>query len=131
VTLNPGYRDQQLMVEAIERRAQRLSPRERLAEAIVGGCYALAALLLLLLAPADAASISVVAAGSSSIALALALRVEFATGSGVTVPSQLAFVPLLFTLPPALVPLAVPALWAASKIPDVVRGICARRVCWP
>ena len=41
------------------------------------------------------------------LVLALATRVEFDTPFGYTVPTQMAFVPLVFVVPLALVPLAV------------------------
>ena len=56
------------------------------------------------------------------LALVVALRAEFDMGSGFTVPSQLAFVPLLFTMPPPLVPVAVVVALIVAYIPDVVRG---------
>jgi putative nucleotidyltransferase with HDIG domain len=49
-------------------------------------------------------------------------RLEFETGAGYTVPTQLVFVPMLFVLPPAIVPLAVAAALALDRIPDLVRG---------
>jgi HD-GYP domain-containing protein (c-di-GMP phosphodiesterase class II) len=52
----------------------------------------------------------------------VASRTEFDTGAGNTVPTQLAFVPLLFSLPPSLVTACVPAAWALAKLPEVVRG---------
>jgi putative nucleotidyltransferase with HDIG domain len=59
---------------------------------------------------------------SCLLALGLAFVTEFDTDSGVTVPTQVAFVPLLFAVPLPLVPLAVPAVAAVAKLPDVVRG---------
>ena len=43
-------------------------------------------------------------------------------GSGFTVPIQLAFVPLLFTLPSSLAPAAVVSALVIAYLPDVVRG---------
>ena len=56
------------------------------------------------------------------LALVVALRAEFDMGSGFTVPSQLAFVPLLFTMPAPLVPVAVVVALLVAYVPDVVRG---------
>ena len=109
------------MAGALDRRASTLTRRERIAELVVGGLYVVAALALLIAAPPEAAP-SVVAAAGCMVALAVALHVEFDIGSGFTVPSQVAFIPLLFALPASLVPVAVPAIWAASKLPQVVRG---------
>jgi HD-GYP domain-containing protein (c-di-GMP phosphodiesterase class II) len=59
---------------------------------------------------------------TSLVALAAAMRVEFDIGSGITAPSQLAFIPLLFAMPPALAPVAVVVAGAAAKLPDLLRG---------
>ena len=56
------------------------------------------------------------------VALIVASRAEFDMGSGFTVPIQLAFVPLLFTLPPSLAPSAVAFALMIAYLPDVVRG---------
>jgi putative nucleotidyltransferase with HDIG domain len=49
-------------------------------------------------------------------------RLEFETGAGYTVPTQLIFVPMLFVLPPAIVPLAAAAALTLDRVPDVVAG---------
>lgn len=54
------------------------------------------------------------------LAAALLGRLEFEVGAGYTVPTQLIFIPMLFVLPPAIVPLAVAAALALDRIPDVV-----------
>ena len=56
------------------------------------------------------------------VVLALASRVSFDTPFGFTVATQLAFVPLLFALPPALVPPAVMLALVLANVPDVVSG---------
>ncbi len=120
--LNPDVRQQELMAEARDRLSERLSRKERNAEIIVGGGFVLAVVALLAWFPPRADDWDVLLAVTSMIALAVALRVEFDIGSGITVPSQLAFIPLLFAVPPALAPAAVVVAWAAAKLPDVVRG---------
>ena len=57
-----------------------------------------------------------------TIAFALLSRFEFETGAGYTVATQLAFVPMLFVLPPELVPALVAAGRLLSGLPDFVRG---------
>ena len=49
-------------------------------------------------------------------------RLEFEIGAGFTVPTQLVFVPMLFALPPAVVPFAVAAALALDRAPDLVAG---------
>ena len=56
------------------------------------------------------------------LVLALATRVEFRTPIGYTVPSQMAFVPLLFVIPLALVPPAVVVAYAIARADRVVQA---------
>ena len=56
------------------------------------------------------------------LALALMGRLEFEIGSGYTVPTQLLFVPMLFVLPPAIVPVVIAAATLLDRIPDVLAG---------
>jgi HD-GYP domain-containing protein (c-di-GMP phosphodiesterase class II) len=122
VGLNPDVRQQELMAEARDRLGERLTTKERNAEILVGGSFILAVIALLAWFPPAASDWDELLAVTSMVALAVALRVEFDIGSGITVPSQLAFIPLLFAVPPALVPVAVVVAWAAAKLPDVLRG---------
>ena len=57
-----------------------------------------------------------------TIAFAVLSRFEFETGAGYTVATQLAFVPMLFVLPPELAPALVAAGRLLSGLPDFVRG---------
>jgi HD-GYP domain-containing protein (c-di-GMP phosphodiesterase class II) len=54
--------------------------------------------------------------------MVLATRVSFDTPFGFTVASQLAFVPLLFAMPVAIVPFAVVLVLAMALVPDVIAG---------
>jgi HD-GYP domain-containing protein (c-di-GMP phosphodiesterase class II) len=51
-----------------------------------------------------------------------ASRVEFEVGAGYTVPTELIFVPMLFALPTASVPLVVAGCFIAAKLPSYVTG---------
>ena len=55
-------------------------------------------------------------------AYALAARIQFEVGSGLAIPTELAFVPMLFVLPARLVPLAVAAGYVLSQLPEAVGG---------
>jgi diguanylate cyclase (GGDEF)-like protein len=102
-------------------RARRLSPRERRTE--------LASALLLGLVVAAMAVLLPSAHGVSAIDLIglIALHgfcshVRLYIGGGSAVPTQLALIPMLFLLPPALVPVAVAAgLWC-STVADIALG---------
>src|SRR5690348_8180068 len=54
--------------------------------------------------------------------LAFATRVRFDTTLGFTAPTQLAFIPLLFTVPLALVPVAAVVALAVAPTVDVLQG---------
>jgi putative nucleotidyltransferase with HDIG domain len=122
VSLNPGYREQEVLARARERRTTGLTSRERWTQAISAGLYVLVALSLVALVPAHLHATHPAAAVSCLLALAIAWATEFDTDDGVTVPTQLAFVPLVFALPVPLVPVAVPLAGACAKLPDVIRG---------
>ncbi len=49
-------------------------------------------------------------------------RLEFETGAGSMSPLQLVFVPMLFVLEPAIVPLVVAAALCLGRLPDVLAG---------
>jgi len=122
VALNPDYFEQLLLANARERQTLSLSSRERLAETIVGGAYVVAAAVILLVWPPELGAVNLLTVVACLTVLIVATRTEFDTGAGITVPTQLAFVPLLFALPPALVTVGVPMAWALAKLPEVLRG---------
>jgi HD-GYP domain-containing protein (c-di-GMP phosphodiesterase class II) len=107
--------------EARTRRLSRLARRERAVEVAVGGSFLLAALALLLLGHGDRgfhwtdAAITVVALGAASM-------VVFEVGSTYTMPVQLVFVPMLFVLPAAAVPLCVAVALMLPKLGDALLG---------
>ncbi len=55
-------------------------------------------------------------------AYAVASKVEFEVGIGSAIPTQLVFVPMLFLLPPAMVPLAVAVGLLLGCVTDYLRG---------
>jgi putative nucleotidyltransferase with HDIG domain len=122
MALDPSFEEQQLVEAAMERRGTPLRARERRAEALLGGSFALACLLLVLAAPPWQTAIDPAAALLCALALAVAVRVHFVVGQGYTVPTQLAFVPMAFALPPSLVAPAVVGVFATAQLLDVVRG---------
>ena len=122
MALNPGYHEQLLLANARESQVRSLSSRERRSEWIVGGLYVLVMLGVLVAWPPETGSVHAVAAVASVAAFIAATRAEFDTGAGITVPTQLAFVPLLFSVPPSLAPVIVPAAWALSKLPEILRN---------
>ena len=112
---------EELLVDARERARSRLSGRERVGETVAGTAFTAAALLLVVLAPMErpfSASAAIVLA----VAYALASRIKFELSTDYTVPTQLAFVPMLFLLPVPVVPLVVAGAHLLSDLPDCVRG---------
>jgi putative nucleotidyltransferase with HDIG domain len=99
-----------------------LAASERQAEAVVGGAFVLAAVALALSAAMAAPALSLLVAASCVAALAVASRVSFDVGGGFTVPTQIAFVPMLLSLPPALVPPLTVLALTLGMAPDVLAG---------
>jgi putative nucleotidyltransferase with HDIG domain len=59
------------------------------------------------------------------VAYAVADRIEFSSGTGYCVPTQLVFVPMMLLLPTPLVPLLVAAALMGSSGWDMLRGVTA------
>src|SRR3954447_4746677 len=107
--------------DALERRAHALNRRERLGTVLFSGGFLLAAVLLaVLVTPARGVSAPVALAFVT--AYAVAGRIEFTSGAGYAIPTQLVFVPMLLLLPTPYVPLLVAAAHVASSVVDSVRG---------
>jgi HD-GYP domain-containing protein (c-di-GMP phosphodiesterase class II) len=122
MALDPSVAEQAQVEAALHRRLEPLRARERRAETALGGAFVLACALLVLAAPPWHAAIEPATVLACAGALAIASRVHFAVGPGYTVPTQLAFVPLAFALPPALLAPAAAAVFAAVQLLDVARG---------
>jgi len=112
---------QRLFADARERLPRALGRRERRAEMLIGGGFVLAAVCLAVLVPTDR-TLDWSNALVATLLLALSSRVMFEVGSTYTMPTQLAFVPMLFLLPPELVPLFAAAGLALGKLSSVAQG---------
>jgi putative nucleotidyltransferase with HDIG domain len=86
---------------------------------LVGGSFLLAALALMFIG--GVSSFSAPTAVLYVVAIAAAGHVCFDVGAGFTVPIQAAFVPMLFALPPTIVPLLVPLALALGMAPGLLR----------
>ncbi len=109
------------LIGARDRRHRGLNHRERIAETVMGGSFLLAAVAIVLMIPSDRAF----EAGAAVVAVAgifLAAMVVFNVGSSYTMPTQIAFVPALFILPPTAVPLCVAAGLILNKLYSSARG---------
>jgi HD-GYP domain-containing protein (c-di-GMP phosphodiesterase class II) len=109
------------LAESQARPQKDLAQRELLNELLVGGAFVLAAVALAVLGtdsrPIDAGEAILIFVG-----LVLGARVVFQVGSCYTMPIQLAFVPALFVLPAALVPLFVAAALLVARSIEVAQG---------
>jgi hypothetical protein len=110
--------------QQVERsRARLLSPprpRERRAEGLAGGLFVVAAIALVVLAHPPAPNLAAVAV--LVLAYAAAMQVEFEAGPGYTVPTVLVLIPMLYLLPPPLVPVCVVAAQLAGFLVNVALG---------
>jgi signal transduction histidine kinase/ActR/RegA family two-component response regulator len=111
---------QEVIAEKMRRQRSRMSGRERLGEIVCSVGFVLTEALLWRFDPPG--HFSVVPALVCFAVLVVAGRIRIDTPFGMTVPTQLAFVPLLFSLPLALVPIAVVATMAIANGFDIVTG---------
>jgi putative nucleotidyltransferase with HDIG domain len=119
MSLNTSVVEQQLLAETFRRPSARMTARERLSEVAAGCGFVAVAFIIWRLRPPHA--FPVAPALLCLLVMAVAARVRFDLPSGYTVPTQLAFVPLLFVVPLAVIPAAVVAALALARLPDVVR----------
>jgi HD-GYP domain-containing protein (c-di-GMP phosphodiesterase class II) len=108
---------ERMLVEARNGRSERLPARELRIEALTAAGFVVTAVAMVVALPSDRALDPLLAIGLVS-AYAVAARVRFHTGNYWTVPTQLVFVPMLFLLPTAAVPLLVPLGLILSRLPD-------------
>jgi len=120
----PRYVDasvETLLTAARERPTQSLAGRELRVEVTFAALFVLVAVALLALLPSPR-DLSVPTAVALTLLYAIASRVEFESGVGSTVPTQLVFVPMLFVLPTAAVPLFVAAGLLLGRLPRYLTG---------
>jgi HD-GYP domain-containing protein (c-di-GMP phosphodiesterase class II) len=115
----PGI--QRLLVESRGRMSESVRRQERRTELLIGGTFIVVAVLIAVLVPSDR-SLNWTAAVLSTLVLALAAQVVFEVGAVHTLPTQIAFVPMLFVLPAELVPLFVLAGLLLGKAGNTLSG---------
>ncbi len=120
MSFEPTIEEQELLADAMSRERSRLNRREVISGVVSGlGFFAACAAIWVVQPPG---SFAVWPAVLCAIVLVAATRVSFDTPFGFTVLTQVAFVPLLFALPAALVPLIVAGALAVAKLPGLARG---------
>jgi HD-GYP domain-containing protein (c-di-GMP phosphodiesterase class II) len=120
VTLEPTVADQEQMAATRRRVRAKMSRRTAVVEAMMMAGLAGASAAVWWVAPPHGLSVS--GAAWSVAVLVLASRVRFETPFGFTVPSQLAFVPLVFAVPAALVVPAVVVGLCLARLPELATG---------
>jgi putative nucleotidyltransferase with HDIG domain len=120
--LNPDIAEQQRMAEASARRRTGVARRERLAEILFGTGVLTAIAVLVVAARPPLSGVELLPAVVCVVCFAIAVHVPFAVGDGYTVPTQLAFVPMLFSMPPAFAPLAVIVALLLARAPKALLG---------
>jgi putative nucleotidyltransferase with HDIG domain len=120
MSFEPSFEEQELLAETLERSGASMSTREFLFGAVTASAYVAAAVGVWLLSPPHA--FAVVPAIVCSVVLVLAMLVAFDTPLGLAPASQLGFVPLVFALPLALVPIAVPLAMAPQWLRVIRAG---------
>ena len=111
--------DQQLLADTFARARRGMQARERAAELLGAVTFVAAVVALWLAAPPN--DFDVIPALVCTAVLALSALVRFETPFGFTVPTQLAFVPLVFSVPVAVAPLATLVALTVARLPDVFR----------
>jgi putative nucleotidyltransferase with HDIG domain len=120
MALEPSLEEQQLLADTLAREGSRMTRRELVAGALAGGGFIVAVGLLCWLRPPGSFAVPPVLV--CALVMVLATRAPIDTPFGFTVPTQLAFVPLLFAMPAVLVPAAVMVTLALARLPEVIRG---------
>jgi putative nucleotidyltransferase with HDIG domain len=118
MAFSPSLVEQELLAATLRQEGGGMPARERLGELAVGVAFAGAAACLVWLSPPHAFVL-----GPALLCfglLVLATRVRFDTPFGFTVATQIAFVPLVFAMPVALVPFAVVVALVTARTPELV-----------
>jgi putative nucleotidyltransferase with HDIG domain len=116
----PNVEEQELLAENYRRAGARMNARDWASEALMTIGFGVAVAAVWAISPPT--TFHAVPAVLCMAVLALAMMVKFDTPFGFTVPAQLGFVPLVFALPPALVPIAVVLALVIPCGRDVLTG---------
>ena len=119
MALDPNLKQQELLAETLQSPGSAMSRQTLWIEISVAIGFVGAVAALWLVDPPH--RFAVAPAAACVLVLALSSRVRFDMPFGFTVPTQLAFVPLLFAMPVVLVPIAVVVGLLISGLPEVLR----------
>jgi HD-GYP domain-containing protein (c-di-GMP phosphodiesterase class II) len=112
---------EQQLAASWERKVKQLMRREQIGDSAFALLFvAAAAALPAIFAPEHGVSIGVI--GAYTVAFAMGALVRFPSGTGYGMPTQVLFIPMLFAMPAAIVPLVVAMGSVLAKIVQIVRG---------
>ncbi|MDT5056389.1 MAG: hypothetical protein QOF66_4755 [Mycobacterium sp.] len=111
-----------LLEESRSRPSSPLTRREWLASSLSAGGYVVAAAAMLVGFDVGLSEVRLPVAAFFIVAYAVVSRVEFEIGTGAAVPTEIVLVPMLFVLPPAIVPVAVALAYMAGAMLDIATG---------
>ena len=117
--LDPTVEEQEFLADTLGRLGRAMNLREAVVEPLVCAGLAAATVGVWLICPPHPFAIVPALACLAMLVMATLVRID--TPFGYTVPTQLAFVPLLFVLPPAVVPIAVAVAFMLARIVPVLR----------
>jgi putative nucleotidyltransferase with HDIG domain len=120
MSFDPSLEEQELLADAMERAHSQMTRRELVVGLIAGALFCAAAAAIWISSPP--AHFAVEPALLCLGVLIVASSVSLDTPLGFTVLTQLAFVPLIFSVPPAVVPVAVAVSFMLAKVPSVLKG---------
>src|SRR5947209_13320114 len=112
--------EQELLAETLQRASSGQTTREWAGEILVGAAFLAGAGAMVLLSPPH--GLAVAPTVLCLLMTVLATFVRFETPFGFTVATQLAFVPLLYTMPVSLVPLGVLLALLAARTLEMAQG---------
>jgi len=117
MSFDPSFEEQELLADTLELDGSPMTLRELVASGLVSAAFILSVVGVWLLRPPHA--FEIVPAVVCALVFVLATLVRFDTPFGFTDATQLGFVPLLFAMPVALVPIVVALALAVSWLPEV------------
>jgi putative nucleotidyltransferase with HDIG domain len=120
MSFDPTLTEQVLLEDTLRRRAVPMHRREVLAVGISSVAFVASIAAVWSIAPPQAFALAPVLL--CLLVMALSITIPFDTPLGFTVPTQLAFVPLLFVTPVALVPIACAFAFTLAALPGVIRA---------
>ena len=120
MSFDPSITEQELLEDTLRQSAQPIRRRDALVAVVSGIGLASSVAAVWMIAPPHA--FAILPALICLLVFAVSATIPFDTPLGFTVPTQLAFVPLLFAMPVALVPIGVMVAFVLAMSMNVFRG---------